>query len=122
MNLKQIIISAIAMLLLDFVYLSGFSKFFNDLVTSIQGTKIKFNPVGAILCYILLIGGLNYFIIARRKSLQEAFILGIVIYGVYETTNLTILSKWSPKAVALDTLWGGILFALTTKITYMLTN
>ena len=119
MNLKQIIISAIAMLLLDFVYLSGFSKFFNDLVTSIQGTKIKFNPVGAILCYILLIGGLNYFIIARRKSLQEAFILGIVIYGVYETTNLTILSKWSPKAVALDTLWGGILFVCAR---YLLKN
>ena len=120
MNLKQILISGTAMLLLDFIYLSAFSGFFNKLVTSIQGSKIKFNLVGAILCYILLIGGLNYFIISKRKSIQEAFILGIVIYGVYETTNLSILEKWSPKAVALDTLWGGILFALTSKITYML--
>jgi len=121
MNLKQILVSGVAMLLLDFIYLSAFSGFFNKLVTSIQGSKIKFNAVGAILCYILLIGGLNYFIIARKKSIQEAFILGIVIYGVYETTNLTILDKWLPQAVALDTLWGGILFALTTKITYMFT-
>ena len=120
MNLKQITISAIAMLLLDFIYLSALSDIFNKLIFSIQGSKIKLNPIGAILCYILLIGGLNYFIISRRKSLQEAFILGIVIYGVYETTNLALLKKWSPKAVALDTLWGGILFALTTKITYML--
>ena len=120
MKLKQIIVSGVAMLLLDFVYLSAFAGFFNRLITSIQGSKIKFNAVGAILCYILLIGGLNYFIISKRKSIQEAFILGIVIYGVYETTNLAIISKWSPKAVALDTLWGGILFALTTKITYML--
>ena len=122
MNLKQVIISGVAMLLLDFIYLSMFANFFNKLVTSVQGSKIKFNAIGAILCYILLIGGLNYFIISRNKSLQEAFILGIVVYGVYETTNLTILDKWSPKAVALDTLWGGVLFAITSKITYMLTN
>ena len=122
MNLKQVIISGVAMLLLDFIYLSMFANFFNKLVTSVQGSKIKFNAIGAILCYILLIGGLNYFIISRNKSLQEAFILGIVVYGVYETTNLTILDKWSPKAVALDTLWGGVLFAITSKITYMLTK
>lgn len=120
MNLKQILISAVAMLLLDAVYLSSFSGFFNKLVTSIQGSPIQFNAVGAVLCYILLIGGLNYFIISRKKSLQEAFILGIVIYGVYETTNLSIIKKWNMKAVTLDTLWGGILFALTSKITYVL--
>jgi uncharacterized membrane protein len=122
MNLKQVTISAVAMLLLDFIYLSTLSDFFNKIIFSIQGSKIKLNAVGAILCYILLIGGLNYFIISRRKSLQEAFILGIVIYGVYETTNLALLKKWSPKAVVVDTLWGGILFALTTKITYMLSK
>ena len=118
MNIKQVLISAVAMLLLDALYLSTFSSFFNKLITSIQGSPIKFEPIGAILCYLLLIGGLNYFIISRKKSLQEAFILGIVIYGVYETTNLTIIKNWNMKAVALDTLWGGILFALTTKITY----
>ena len=118
MNIKQIAISAIAMLLLDFIYLSTFSDFFNNVVKAVQGYKIKFNPVGAILCYILLIFGLNYFIIDKKKSLTDAFLFGIVIYGVYETTNYAILDKWSAKSVALDTLWGGILFALTTKVTY----
>ena len=108
------------MLCLDFVYLSTFSGFFNNLVTKVQGYKIRFNIWGAILCYILLIGGLNYFIISRKKSLQEAFIFGIVIYGVYETTNLALLDKWSIESVALDTLWGGILFTLTSWITYRL--
>ena len=120
MNLNQILISGISMLCLDFVYLSTFSGFFNNLVTKVQGYKIRFNIWGAILCYILLIGGLNYFIISRKKSLQEAFIFGIVIYGVYETTNLALLDKWSIESVALDTLWGGILFTLTSWITYRL--
>lgn len=118
--LKQIIISAVVMLLLDAIYLSTFSEFFNDIVQKIQGTRIKFKFSGAVLCYILLIGGLYYFIISRHKSVKEAFILGIVIYGVYETTTYALFDKWSPWAMLLDTLWGGILFALTTAITYTL--
>ncbi len=118
--LKQILISAVTMLLLDAIYLSTFSEFFNNIVKNIQGSRIKFKLSGAILCYILLIGGLHYFIISRHKSVKEAFILGIVIYGVYETTSYAILDKWSPWAMLLDTTWGGILFALTTAVTYKL--
>jgi len=118
--LKQIIISAIAMLLLDAVYLSTFSDFFNNIVKTVQGSRIKFKLSGAVLCYMLLIGGLYYFIISQHKSVKDAFIFGIVIYGVYETTTYAILDKWSPWAVLLDTTWGGILFALTTAITYFL--
>jgi uncharacterized membrane protein len=121
MKLKQILVSAAAMLFLDFFYLSLFSNFFNKLVQSIQGTRIKFNVSGAILCYIFLIFGLNYFIIAPKKPLTDAFLLGLVIYGVYETTNYAILQKWKPSAVVLDTMWGAILFTLTTKLTYYFT-
>jgi uncharacterized membrane protein len=118
MKLKNIIVSGVAMLCLDFIYLSTFGNFFNKLVYSIQGSVIKMNPIGAILCYILLIFGINYFIIDEKKSVADAFLLGLVIYGVYETTNYAILKKWQPQAVALDTMWGGVLMALTTKITY----
>jgi uncharacterized membrane protein len=118
MKLKNILISGAAMLGLDFIYLSAFSKFFNNLIISIQGSPIKMNVMGALLCYILLIFGVNYFIIDPKKPLADAFLLGVVIYGVYETTNYAIIRKWKPQAVALDTLWGGILMALTTKITY----
>ena len=118
--LKQIIISAVVMLLLDGIYLSAFSEFFNDVVRKVQGGRIKFKVSGAVLCYIFLIGGLHYFIISRRKSIKEAFILGVVIYGVYETTTYALFDKWSPRAMLLDTLWGGILFALTTAVTYTL--
>jgi uncharacterized membrane protein len=118
MKLLHIILTSIVFLLLDSVYLYTFSDFYNTMVDTIQATRIKFRLSGAIGCYILLIAGLYYFILNKRRSVQDAFLLGILIYGVYETTNYTILTKWSPKAVLLDTLWGGILFALTTHITY----
>ena len=82
----------------------------------IQGSKIEMKFLGAALCYIFLIYGLNYFIIKPRKTVSEAFLFGLVIYGVYETTSYALLSKWSIFTVFIDTLWGGILFALTTFI------
>jgi len=95
-----------------------FSNFFNNVVMKVQGSKLKLNFIGAVLCYILLIGGINYFIISKRKPLIDAFLLGILIYGVYETTSYALLENWSPLAVLIDTLWGGILFYLTTYLTY----
>ena len=117
MNFNQIIVSGVIMLLLDSIYLYTLGSYFNRVVNSIQGTNIKFNIITAILCYALLISGLNYFILDQQKSWLEAMFLGLVIYGVYETTNYTIFSKWPRGAVVLDTLWGGILFTLTTILT-----
>ena len=117
---NEIIISSIIILLLDSVYLNLFSKFFNNLINNIQGSKIKLRFLGALLCYIILIFGLNYFIIQPRKSVLDAFILGFIIYGVYETTNYAIIDKWSIYAVFIDSIWGAILFSLTTYFTYMI--
>jgi uncharacterized membrane protein len=116
MNIRQIFLSSIIFLCLDFIYLTTFNKFFNKIIHDIQGSDIKFNIIGAILCYILLIYGLNYFIIDQGKTAWDAFVLGAVIYGVYETTNYALFDKWRMSAVILDTLWGGSLFALSTLI------
>jgi len=94
--------------------------YFNKQIQMIQGTPIKLNILATIICYIFLIVGLNYFIIKPKRSVKDAFLFGIVIYGVYETTNWALFTKWSPVSVIIDTLWGGILFALTTSIIRMI--
>ena len=78
---------------------------------------MQFRPLGAILCYAFLIFGLNYFILQKSRSCKEAFLLGLLIYGVYETTSYTLLHDWPLSAVLLDTLWGGTVLAMTTYIT-----
>ena len=45
-------------------------------------------------------------------------VLGLVIYGVYETTNYAIFKNWTLSTVLLDTAWGAILLGLTTFLTY----
>ena len=84
------------------------------------GLKLEVNFLGAALCYIFLIVGINYFIIKPNKSINEAFLLGLIIYGVYETTTYALFKNWSIITVIIDTLWGGLLFASTTYIVNML--
>jgi uncharacterized membrane protein len=110
------LLSAIVMLSLDFVYLNVMKGYFMNQVKNVQGSPLKLNYLGVAICYIFLIAGINYFIIKPRKSVSDAFLLGLVIYGVYETTNYALFSNWSIVSVIIDTLWGGLLFASTAYI------
>ena len=112
----SLLLSAIVFISIDFIYLNFMRGYFENQVKKIQGTPIKMNLLAAAFCYIFLITGLNYFIITPKKSIKDAFLLGIVIYGVFETTNLALFTNWSWLTVFMDTLWGGVLFALTTAI------
>jgi len=114
------IVSAIVLVVLDSIYLNLIKEHFSALIKNIQGSPLVVNYVGAAICYIFLITGLNYFIIKPNRSIQDAFLLGLVIYGVYETTNYALFKGWTLFTVIIDTLWGGILFALTTYIVRLL--
>jgi uncharacterized membrane protein len=115
-NFYKLFITAILFVVLDSIYLNLIKNYFSKQIYLIQGSSFKLNFFAILLCYIFLIFGINYFIIQPDRSIQDAFILGFIIYGVYETTNKALLSKWSWLTVIMDTLWGGILFALTTYI------
>ena len=110
------LISAILFVVIDFIYLNIIRSYFENQVKIVQGSPLQVNFLGLVLCYIFLIFGLNYFIIKSKKSAYDAFLLGILIYGVFETTNYALFKKWSIFTVILDTLWGGTLFAIVTFI------
>ncbi len=114
----MLIKSAVILLILDFIYLNIFSAHYKKQIFDIQNSNIDFKIISAIICYIVLIFTLNYFILntnkSRKDKIKDAFILGLVIYTVFETTNYTIFKNWNIKSVIIDSLWGGILFALTT--------
>ena len=116
----NLLISAIIFVSLDYVYLSSIKNYFLNQIKKVQGSPVSVNFLAIVICYIFLIIGINYFIIKPKRSVQDAFLLGLVIYGVYETTNWALLKNWSVITVIIDTLWGGTLFALTTYLTNML--
>ena len=53
-----------------------------------------------------------------RKSPNDAFILGLCIYGVFDFTNYAIFKNYNMFIGALDMLWGGILYYVVTWLTY----
>jgi uncharacterized membrane protein len=114
--------TSIIFILLDSIYLYFMSSYFNNQIKIVQGSTIKLNMVAAILCYISLIFGLYYFILKDKRSIVDAFLLGLVIYSVYDLTTLALLKNWFVTTAIIDSLWGGILFALTTTFVYKLSN
>ena len=124
LDLKTIIISAVVFVLVDAIYLNIIGNEYLKMINNIQGKSGNLKLGSAVACYIFLVLGLNYFILEPAKknkkplkqSLIDAFILGLVIYGVYETTSHALFEKWDIKPVIYDTLWGGSLFAISTYI------
>lgn len=120
--IKHILIIAFIFLILDFIFISFVKDHFSKQVFSVQNKPMKVNGIAAVLCYILLILGVYYFIIREKRSLLDSFLLGIFVYGVYELTTKSLLSDWKWITVSIDTLWGGILFASTAFITKKLSS
>ena len=116
MLIKNVLLSLLILVSIDSIYLYFIKTLFEKHISLIQNSPLNINMHGAIICYIFLVLGLNYFILSTNKGVMDAFILGLVIYAVFESTNLALFKKWPYYFVLVDTLWGGILFALTTYI------
>ena len=116
-DLKIFIILSIIFIVIDSIYLKTMSSHFQNLVKTIQGgEEMEFRYTPAIFCYIFLVFGLQYFIVNKKGTVLDAAILGWVIYGVYETTNMAIFKDWSLKVGLIDLTWGGFLFLITTYL------
>jgi uncharacterized membrane protein len=125
--LKQIIISAIAMLCLDGLWLGVISKklYFDKLrhlarTQDGQSFDVNYGAAGAV--YVLMVLG---FMVFLAPSLQKwsyletilmASAMGVVVYGVYDFTNLATLREWPLLITLLDMAWGTVLFAVTAVV------
>jgi uncharacterized membrane protein len=107
-----------AFLILDFLYLNLTKQSFLKQVFKIQRKAFSMKWLPAVICYIALILLLYHFILRPRRTIQEAFLLGLCVYVVYETTNMSLFTDWEWKTVVIDSLWGGTLFALATTVFY----
>jgi uncharacterized membrane protein len=113
-----IVIIAVSLLAIDGAYLSLIAPHFGKMIASVQGSPMSIRIAGAVLCYVALTFVLYWFIIREKRSAWDAFLLGLSIYAVYETTSYATLRKWNPTIAVIDTLWGGVLFGLATTVVY----
>lgn len=116
---------SVLILIVDSVFLTSISSYYNTLVNKIQGSDLKLKMLPTALCYLFIIFSLQYFIVNKHvnitQSVIDAALLGWSIYGIFEFTNHAIFEKWEWFSVIVDTTWGGILYSLVTFI-YFMTN
>ena len=109
--IKNLITTSVLFVIIDSIYLSLSKPLFNKLIKDIQGSNLTLRLDGALFAYLCIVLVFNYFIINKNAGIKDAFLLGLLTYGIFEGTNRAIFSKWSTQAMIIDTLWGGILFA-----------
>ena len=114
--ITKFIVSISILLLIDSAYLYVMGPIVAKHIRMIQGSTMTINMYGAALAYVCMALSLTYFILTKNNSVKDAFILGVLIYGVYEGTNWATFRQWPIFVVIVDTLWGGTLFAITTYI------
>jgi uncharacterized membrane protein len=125
--LKLLAIVIPAFLVFDLLWLGVIMKGFymqelGDLARR-DGTTLSPRWGAAILVYLLIPLGVVLFVrpaLAGSSSLWVAFawgaVFGLVLYGVYDLTNRSILEKWSLRMTVADILWGTLLCGTTALI------
>ena len=116
------LIASIIFVVLDGFYINLIKPAFSSQIAAIQGSAMKPNIIAIAVTYVFLLFGLNYFVLRKHMEPKDAFLFGLVIYAVYDFTNLATFSKWSLYLSIIDTLWGGTLFGLTTLIVKRLSS
>lgn len=108
---------------IDFVWLGylmgGFYKTeMGSLARTVNGAL---NPIywAALLVYVLIPLGVVLFALPRVNpdqlvvsALSWGALFGIVLYGVYDLTNYSLVANWSLRLVIVDIAWGGVLNAI----------
>jgi len=116
MIIKQFLVIAAAMLLLDIVWLTTRFKYHNTLFKGVQHAEVELRVIPAALIYIVIPAAVLYFAVLPSKSPKEAALngaaLGASIYGVYDLTNLATLKGWTIEMTITDILWGTTLCSL----------
>jgi uncharacterized membrane protein len=77
----------------------------------------------AMLVYLLIPGGLVLFVrpllgvnATAWQSIGWGALYGLVLYGVYDLTNLAVLEKWTVRMTLADIAWGCVLCGLISAI------
>jgi uncharacterized membrane protein len=108
--------------ILDYIYLNTTSSIFYKLISTIQNSPLKLRMYSTIIVYILIFLMWIIFIYNQKdkftfkENIFRGFLLGLFTYGIYDFTNHAIFNDWSIDIVLMDTIWGGVLYSITTLI------
>lgn len=120
--IKYRVVSTLILLVLDLIWLKTYmGPRYNTMINKIQGSEMKVNNIYAFFAYLLMVIGLNTFVLPKlnfkninvKDCLKYGFLFGIILYGVYDFTCGAVFTKWNTKLALIDVLWGGVVYFLS---------
>jgi uncharacterized membrane protein len=114
-------------LAIDFLWLGVImSKFYKEelgVLARISGGALTPVIWAAAIVYLLIPLGVVLFALPRvspehmvSSALFWGFIYGIVLYGVYDMTNYSLVNNWPLRMSLVDILWGGVINGAVTYV------
>jgi uncharacterized membrane protein len=88
-----------------------------SLIARMSGNRLAPLWTPALIVYVLLAFGIVVFVLPRtpdEASVARGALFGLVVYGVYDLSNLTTMKRWPVLLTAVDIAWGAIASAATT--------
>ncbi len=110
-QLIQLFTAAVLLVIADLPWLMVSAPYVSNMVQRIQGSPLKLSYLPAAVVYVAMA-----YLLLQTKTPLEAFYMGAATYAVYDFTNLATLKNYDISFAVVDTLWGGILFALARFI------
>jgi len=107
----------LTLLILDLIFIQlVLKKRFGNMVMDIQKEPMSVNLIYAFMSYVFIFLTFYYFVIVKKATVKEAFLLGFFTYAIFDFTNLALFKNYSIQTALIDMIWGGTLFALTRMI------
>lgn len=109
---------------LDLIWLGVLARgFYRREVGHLMADKVGWPS--ALVFYALYGGGVLYFCTldalregGLRTALRHGALLGLLVYGTYDLTNMAVLRDWGLRVSAADVLWGIILTTTASAAAY----
>ena len=124
-NIKIFFSMLVTCIALDIVWL-GFiaKKLYADSLGSMlrrSGDSLTPNWSAAIIVYLALTLGILLFALPRANgsytmALVWGGLFGVIVYGVYDFTNLATLANWPVYISVIDAIWGAVICAAVTLV------
>lgn len=124
MQLTKYILAAVIMLAFDIPWITYFGRgIYEEAVYAVQGSALRPRIAGAIGAYLLLTIGIVQFAVngaaSGRDALTRGALLGLIAYGVFDTTCYAIFNGWSARVALIDMIWGTLLSAVVSYLVYV---
>ena len=123
----------ILMLVMDISWI-GFinNKRYQQMVFKVQKSKLSLNLIGAFIAYFFMAIGYVFIVLPNAindknkniiwKALKHGALFGLIVYAVFNGTNLAIFKEYDVLTAFMDTAWGTFLYFTITLFGLWLYN